>query len=111
VEEQPSYPAHNFHYCIDDYNPTFGYWIKCPNCGLRPRIWIYDNGRSTACGCWENKYDHFSIHAESIMSVVKRTSGSIAEYNQSDLMKNWNHWCKTGEELFKHAMYRDDGRW
>lgn len=101
------------HLCIDAYksvdNPEE--WDNCPHCGLIPKVWIFDNGRSTACGCGETKYNHFSIHAESIMSFVKRTGGSLADYDGDELRKNWNHWCRTGEVLFEHAGKRTDGRW
>ena len=96
--------------CCDFYTKTDETWDKCPNCGLRPRQWCFDNGRRTGCGCGHNNYDHFSIHAESIMSVYKRT-GSSVEYDTDELRKNWNHWCRTGEVLFEHASKRTDGRW
>ncbi len=99
--------------CIDAYmdieDPEN--WENCPNCGLKPRVWSFDNGRSTACGCGENRYNHFSIHAESIMSVVKRNNGSAEEYNSNALQKNWNEWCKTGRVVFEHAGNRIDGKW
>ena len=116
MKEQPpschhtGYDAHSWYFCIDDYEPTKGDWDKCPCCGLTPKIWIYDNGRSTACGCWKSKYDKFSIHAESIMSVYNR-SGCTHEYDSDALRTNWNHWCKTGEVLFEHASKRIDERW
>ena len=88
-------------------------WKNCPNCGKKPLIWEFNNGRSTACGCGKNKYDHFSIHAESVMSVVKHseTGKSAMDYNVNELRDNWNNWVETGEELFLHAGKRTDGRW
>lgn len=87
-------------------------WLQCPNCGLKPRVWVFGNGRSTACGCGEDQYDHFSIHAESVVSVHMRTDGKkMTEYKGDGLRLNWNHWCRTGEELFVHASRRNDGRW
>lgn len=101
--------------CIDAYEfPDKEYdWTPCPNCGLRPKIWKFDNGRSTACGCGESKYNHHSIHAECIMSVIKRSDNgkSCTEYNSDELRENWNHWCLTGEIIFEHASKRIDGRW
>lgn len=47
-------------------------WLPCPRCGLRPLVWEFDNGRSTACGCGTDGYCHWSVRAESIMSVIKR---------------------------------------
>jgi hypothetical protein len=109
-----AYQPHSWHYCIDAYEDIKHpeQWACCPNCGLKPKVWCFNNGRSTACGCWESKYDHFSVHAESIMSVHKRTDGKkMTDYDIDELRKNWNHWCNTGEILFEHASKRDDGRW
>lgn len=98
--------------CIDAYKDPENQadWLDCPNCGIKPRVWVFDNGRSTACGCGNNIYDHFSIRAESIMSHAKRHNGSIMDYDSGELMKNWNHWVKTGEFLFVNN-YEKDGRW
>lgn len=71
--------------CTDVYkkpeNPTE--WLPCPRCGLRPLVWEFDNGRATACGCGTDCYSHWSVQAESIMSVIKRSHkiGSIFKYN------------------------------
>jgi len=89
-------------------------WEDCPNCGLKPIVWEFDNGLSTACGCGRNKYDHFSIHAESVMSVVahSRSGKSSEDYNPDQLMNNWNLWVKTGIIPFeKPKGGREDGRW
>jgi predicted RNA-binding Zn-ribbon protein involved in translation (DUF1610 family) len=107
-----SYKRHYCYNCINDYviPDNVDLYFVCPKCGLKPKIWIFDNGRSTACGCWETTYNHFSIHAESIMSVYHRLH-NIKDYDPDELRKNWNHYCKTGEILFEHASKRDDGRW
>jgi hypothetical protein len=86
-------------------------WLDCPNCKLKPLIWEFNNGSSTACGCGKSIYDHFSIYAESIMSWIKRHDGSVLSYDNKALQKNWNHWVLTGEENFLHAGLRTDGRW
>jgi hypothetical protein len=86
-------------------------WLPCPNCGLKPLVWEFDNGRSTGCGCGENEYNHFSINSESIMSWINRHGGSAMEYNTDKLKENWNHWVKTGEELENHKSLREMGRW
>ena len=93
------YTSHTFILCIDDYITSTGQWDDCPCCRLKPKIWIFDNGRSTACGCWDNKYDHFSVYAESIMSIYKH-DGNTLDHDSDGLRKNWNHWCKTGIHLF-----------
>jgi hypothetical protein len=99
--------------CIDAYKNIEDpeNWENCPNCGLKPKVWSFDNGRSTACGCGESIYNHFSIHAESIMSIVERNNGSCEEYKFDALRKNWNEWCLTGKIIFKHAQFRTDGKW
>lgn len=81
-------------------------WFNCPKCDLKPIIWTFNNGRSTACGCGENEYRHHSISAESIMSHVTRNGGSAIGYDTDELRKNWNHWCKTGEILFNPNLER-----
>lgn len=99
--------------CIDAYKipKDTDQWLNCPNCGLKPLIWEFNNGRSTACGCGENIYRHFSIVAESIMSYVKRNNGSALGYNSHDLKNNWNHWVRTGEFLQKHEDLIKEGKW
>jgi len=86
--------------CIDDFKFPKGLknWLKCPNCGLRPKVWVFDNGRHTACGCGKDKYNHFSIQAKSIMSYYYRNNnGTIDGYDSNELRDNWNHWVKTGK--------------
>ena len=95
------YPPHPYYCCIADY--VFPYnedkeWKECPNCGLKPKVWVFNNGEFTACGCWKDIYDHFGIQAESIMSIYRRTNGKIKDkYDDDALRKNWNHWCVTGK--------------
>jgi len=100
-----------YHYCydlIDAYvSPNDNkHWEKCPVCNALPKIWEYNNGRSTGCMCHNTKYDHFSILAESIMSHLKN-NGNTASYDSDDLRKNWNNWCKTGKINF----IRNKTRW
>lgn len=98
--------------CTDAYsipkNPMM--WEKCTDCGLRPLIWEFDNGRATACGCGTSPYEHHSIHAESVRSVVERCGGSAMEYDLDALMNNWNQWVKTGKGVM-HKDLRDEGKW
>jgi hypothetical protein len=102
-----AYEVHSYIDCIDSYltleNPSE--WVECCRCGLKPRIWLFDNGHSTACGCWNNTYDSWSIRAESIASLIKR--GAALEWDPDDLRKNWNYYNATGELLFAPAL----GRW
>jgi hypothetical protein len=71
--------------------------------------WEFDNGRFTACGCGTDCYSHWSVRAESIMSVIKRSdNGKSAEvYDIDELKNNWNHWVRTGEILFTPG----NGKW
>ena len=102
------YESHSFHGCLDFYKEPEGEWNKCPKCGLKPKAWQFDNGRFTACGCWNSEYDHFSVRAESVMSVYKRTNGKkMNEYDSDGLRKNWNHYCETGDILFS----AENGLW
>lgn len=98
--------------CTDAYSipdkPTM--WEPCPECGLRPLTWEFNNGRSTACGCGDSQYDHHSIHAESVMSVVERCGGSAMEYETDELRKNWNEWTKTRKAV-THQSLRQQGKW
>ena len=87
-------------------------WKECPNCGLKPLVWSFNNGSSTACGCGENEYKNFSIYTESIMSYIKRNNGSALGYGGSNqLKKNWNHWVETGEELEPRDWLLENDRW
>ncbi len=86
-------------------------WLDCPNCGLKPLVWEFNNGRSTGCGCGKNEYDHFSIVSESIMSHVTRHGGSALNYNSNKLMINWNWWVNTGEELEPRNKLLEEGKW
>jgi len=86
-------------------------WRNCPNCGLKPLVWEFNNGRSTACGCGENEYRHFSIYSESVMSWVKRNSGSALHYDFDKLRINWNHWVESGQELEPREKLLQEGKW
>ena len=103
----------NKYKCISAYkipdNPEE--WLNCPNCGLKPLVWEFNNGRSTGCGCGENEYNHFSIHAESIMSWVTRFGGSALNYNSNKLKINWNYWVTNKEELEPRQKLLDEGKW
>jgi hypothetical protein len=107
------FPVHSDYFCIDSYKdvPEDEHWEKCPCCGLKPKVWLFDNGRSTACGCWKDRYDHFSIRSESIMSVHIRCNGSLAEYSADQLRLNWNEYCATMISSCNHSDLRSLGRW
>ncbi len=99
--------------CIDAYKqvPENEDWSSCPCCGMKPRIWVFDNGRSTGCGCGNSNYDHFGVHAESIMSVHRRCNGRLEEYHRDELRKNWNEYCATMVNPCSHGDLFLEGRW
>ena len=88
-------------------------WLNCPRCGLKPLVWTFDNGRSTACGCGDDQYRHFTIQAESVMSIIQHSHNgrSAVDYNVDELRDNWNHWCKTGEIKFIPFSNENETRW
>ncbi len=100
-------------YClIDDYKfpDNKDEWLNCPYCELKPKIWVYDNGLTTGCGCGDNMYDHWYIGCESIMSVHKRTNKTKEYGGREELKENWNHWCKTGVDLWEND-FEETGLW
>ena len=99
--------------CISAYKipDDIDKWDNCRNCGLKPLTWTFNNGASTACGCGENEYNHFSIYAESIMSHITRNNGSALDYDCDKLRKNWNHWVNTGGILEEREQLLKDGKW
>ena len=107
------YTVHTDYFCIDDYTdvPEYENWENCPCCGLQPKTWRFDNGLSTACGCWEDRYNIFSVKSESIMSVHTRCAGNLTEYNSDQLRLNWNTYCAKMINPCSHADLRLIGRW
>ena len=107
------YPVHTDYFCIDAYEAVTEdeYWEKCPCCNLKPRVWRFDNGRQTACGCWESMYNHFSVRAESIMSCRVRCDGNLSEYISDQLRLNWNEYCSTMINPCNHSDLRFEGKW
>lgn len=87
-------------FLIDAYKmPTIKGWERCPVCNKSPFVWIFDNGASTGCGCHNSQYDHFSVHAESINSLVAHTGRTLGPTTEEKLRHNWNHWVNTREHL------------
>ncbi len=87
------------------------FWLPCSDCSLIPLIWEFNNGRSTACGCGKDEYVHHSIHAESIMSYVKRNKGSAAGYDSDELRINWNKWVVQRQDVFKQQKEANPDIW
>jgi len=82
-------------------------WLLCPCCKLVPRIWEFDNGSSTICGCRTNIYQRWSIHAESINHIYKR-DGNLSNYDPDRLRKYWNRWVETGEVTYDNRGAKGD---
>lgn len=89
-----NYPI-GMHPPIDSYKypKNIDKWNYCPKCGLKPRVWEFDNGRSTHCGCSNNTYDHFSVKAKPVGEFLRETGG-FCRYDGDELRKNWNEYCK-----------------
>ena len=113
--EHAAHPVGSIYQAIDAYRdpPASGAeWENCPRCHARPKIWAFNNGRSTACKCGRSQYDHWSIYAESILSFVRRNHGSALGYDHDELRKNWNRYCATGIVTFERPKGgRADGLW
>lgn len=104
------YEVHSYVCCIDAYKETD--WQECPCCELKPMVWRFDNGLSTACGCWDSIYDHFSVCSESIMSVHIRTDGKwMDQYKSKQLKLSWDEYCATMINPCSHGDLRFEGKW
>ena len=67
-------------------------WLVCPECGLTPRIWEFDNGRHAHCVCGDSQYKHkHEVSATPIMEYVKKTGG-FTGYKKEELKNNWNNY-------------------
>ena len=91
-----NYFAWSFYDCIDAYKEPKNVddWLACPKCKLKPRVWSYDNGEETACGCHENKYNHFSVSADETITQVLRRTGGFTEYDDDAHRRKWNKYCE-----------------
>lgn len=106
------YQINFFHNCINCYQfPKKGDWSTCPNCNLKPKVWRFENVLQTACGCWNSKFDIFSVSAESIISVYHRCKGDLPEWNSDQLRINWNEYCATMINPCSHTDLQELGRW
>ena len=68
-------------------------WLQCPQCGERPRTWVFDNGRYAKC-CCADMYGPAQATAEDIMSVYNRCNGDVSSYCCDDLRLAWNKYIK-----------------
>lgn len=69
-------------------------WLPCSECGVTPRIWVFDNGRTAMCVCGTGRYNHkHTVKAKPIGYYVRKTGG-FKGYNADALRKNWNKYVK-----------------
>lgn len=96
-----NYEAHSFHYCIDAFKQPKDQdkWNACPKCGLKPLVWVFDNGEHTACGCWENRYKHFDVQADETIGDVVRRTGGFNGYDEDAHRRKWNAYCENYKEI------------
>lgn len=99
-----NYPSHGYYYHIDSYKTPEDEndWMNCPRCNLKPKINVFDNGEYTRCGCYNNKYDGFTITCDETIGDCVRRTGGFAEYNNESLKNNWNKYCKEQLKNEKH---------
>lgn len=107
------HPVNHNYMCCDfyAYPDDIDNWMDCPCCGFKPKVHIFDNGSNTGCGCGKTPYDHFAVHAESIISHIKHSGGSLVGYDGDALRKNWNEYCATMINPCSHADLRLEGKW
>ena len=107
------YKVNRYINCIDAFEdvPDDEHWSKCPCCNLKPKVWRYNNGRETVCGCSNSMYDIFSVQAESICSWINRNSGNVSGYEYDQLRLNWNEYCATMINPCSHGDLYSEGKW
>jgi hypothetical protein len=71
---------------ITDWFTSDQDWMKCSRCNVKPRVWIFDNGRFAKCLC-AHKYGKAQAEAISINEGTRNNS-----YDHDELRKNWNHY-------------------
>jgi hypothetical protein len=62
-------------------------WRTCPVCHAKPKVWIFNNGRSAACKCFA-KYEK-KIEAISLGGYFMQHK-SFNGYPEELLKENWN---------------------
>lgn len=85
-----------FAHWFDWYEEPQGNWLTCNKCGYKPRVWVFDNGRYAQCACAKeySRYKKRNIEAENIMEHIRRTNGSVVDYDSDELRKNWNSYVR-----------------
>jgi len=80
---------------IDAYKPLEddSDWLACPDCGMKPRIWEFDNGRFAKCAC-DHKYDPAPVRAKDTMTHHREFDGDFTNYDHDELRNNWNKYIE-----------------
>lgn len=84
---ETSWRVHTIDAYKDPENP--GDWLPCAACGVRPRVWVFDNGRYAKCWC-SDLYGLPQAEAEGICTHMRANGGSILNYDRDALRKAWN---------------------
>lgn len=73
----------------------------CPRCGLKPKLWIFDDGKMAGCGC-HHRYFGDCPEAIDINSYYK-THGNLTGYDidQRDLLRSWNYYTERMKDLLE----------
>ncbi len=105
------FEVHSWRNCTNAFKEPIDIdlWLPCPACNLKPKVWRFDNGQSTACGCWNDGYYRFSVVAESVGSLINRARG-FGRMDRDDLRMNWNDYCLTGVPILNQDL-RELNRW
>ena len=64
-------------------------WLNCPNCGIKPFVWEFDNGRFAECDCGE-QYKRESASAIAVLTYYKEHNTMIG-FPGDELRVNWNN--------------------
>ena len=91
-----------------DIEPKPEEYNNCPRCGLKPRLWVFDNGKSAGCGC-QPKYSGQYPEAIDINSYYRKF-GTLKGYdiNKEDLLKSWNYYTERVSDMLEFKKYKEN---
>lgn len=72
-------------------------WLPCPECGEKPRVWVFDHSRSAHCVCGVDRYHHKHTVKATPIAYYIETTGGFTGYDSDELRKNWNNYVKNLE--------------
>lgn len=75
---------------MDSYKPigeTDLEWLACPTCGVRPRVWLFDNGEFAKCCCGD-RYSE-GLRVDGALETYRKT-GKHDVHDFDGLRKAWN---------------------